>query len=183
MAKQSNSSLTLPALIATQIADVAARTRRSTAFIVLRSLSGASKDATGSITAPTLPLKLERDDDDPANVMSKIQTTCGNREFAAAIAGAWTSNGERFLKWADTESAAQKVEEADDLDAELKAAQDPATNTATLDKLASSAFPRVRALVAAHKNSSESAIKQLERDRETYVRDAVANRRLSGVSR
>jgi hypothetical protein len=181
MAKPSNSSLILPAQIANQIADVAARTRRSTAFIVLRSLSGAAKDATASIAAPTLPLKLERDDDDPANIVGKIQTACGNRELAAAIAGAWTSNGARFLKWADTESAAQKAEEADDLDAELKAAHDPATSAATLDKLASSAFPRVRALVAAHKNSSGQAIKLLERDRETYVRDAVANRKLSGV--
>ncbi len=183
MAKPSNSNLTLPASIATQIADVAARTRRSTAFIVLRSISGASKDVAASISAPTLPLELARDDDDPANIVSKIQTVCGKRELAAAITGAWMSNGARFLKWADTESSAQEAEAADDLDAELKAANDPTTDTATLDNLASSAFPRVRALVAAHKNSSEAAIKQLERDRETYVRDAVANRKLSGVTR
>jgi hypothetical protein len=182
MAKPSNSSLTLPSAVATQIADVAARTRRSTAFIVLRSLSGAARDASAPIAAPTLPLKIEKDDDDPANIVSKIQAAAGSRDLASAIAGAWASNGARFLKWADTESAAQKAEEADDLDAELKAASLPTTPTAALDKLAASVFPRVRALVAAHKNASATAIKLLERDRETYVRDAVANRRLSGIN-
>jgi len=182
MAKTSKASLTLPSAIATQISDVAARTRRSTAFIVLRSLSGAPKDASATISAPTLALKLERDDDDPANIVSKIEAAAGSRDLAAAIAGAWASNGTRFLKWAETEAAAQKAEEADDLDAELKTASDPATQTAALEKLAGSVFPRVRALVAAHKNTSATAIKLLERDRETYVRDAIANRRLKGVS-
>ncbi len=170
--------LMLPAEVAQEIARVAASTQRSTAFITLRALVAAPKDAVAEAGDTSFSLSL--DDDDPATTLTKIKAVAGKRPLDQAVAGAWAQTRSRFAKWLEKESAARQAEDASDLDAALAEAQAPGTSADRLAVLAGSEYPRVRALVAAHVGTPPTALASLAKDREPYVRDAVENRRLKG---
>ena len=164
----------LPKQVADEIINVASRTQRSTAFIVLRALMAAPKDALAAAGPTALMLAL--DDDDPATTLSKIKTTVGKRPLDEAVSGAWAETRQRFSKWLDKEATAREAENADDLDQGLTAAKDPRTSATALNDLAGSEYPRVRALVAVHPATEASTLAKLAQDREPYVRAAVEKR-------
>lgn len=167
----------LPPHVANELEQVAAATQRSTAFIALRALlAGGKAPLTPATKVQTFTLQL--DEDDAANTLTKLTQAAGERGVDEALAAAWTATRDRFAKFLDKETSARQAEVADELDQSLAQAEAPDTSTQRLEELAASAYPRVRALVAAHPNTSEAALLRLSRDKEPYVRDAVENRQL-----
>ena len=165
----------LPPEVASEIAQVATSAQRSTAFIALRALLAAPKDAVGS-TEGTVGFALNLDEDDPATTLTKIKSAAGKRPLDAAVAGAWTHTRQRFSQWMEKQTVARQAEDADDLDQALAQAKDPNASPSTLSELARSEYPRVRALVAAHPRTDAAALAKLAQDREPYVRAAVEKR-------
>lgn len=166
--------LMLPAEVAQEIAQVAASAQRSTAFITLRALLAAPKDAVAEAGDTSFSLSL--DEDDPTTTLTKIKATAGKRPLDQAVAGAWTQTRSRFAKWLEKESAARQAEDAGDLDAALAEAQAAGTSADRLAALARSEYPRVRALVAAHGATPAETLSALAKDREPYVREVVQRR-------
>jgi hypothetical protein len=167
----------LPSETAQELAKVAEATQRSTGFIALRALSAAPK-APAVTVAKAVAFELTLDEDDAANTFAKITATSGDRSVDEALAAAWVATRDRFSKFLSKETTAREAEQADELDDSLREAAAPSTTAARLDELSASAYPRVRALVAAHPNTTAKALAQLSRDKEPYVRDAVENRTL-----
>lgn len=173
-------AVSLPQTIASEIADAARRTQRSTAFIVRRALAAAPKDAASAPADPaTAALALTLDEDDPPDTLSKIKSAAGARPLDTAIASAWLATRARFQAWIAREEAAAHAERADDLDAGLRDARDPNLDLARLLALSKSEYPKIRALVAVHPATPPEVLAALARDREPYVRDAVENRSLA----
>jgi hypothetical protein len=169
----------LPREVATEIADAAARTQRSVAFIVRRAL-GAAPNAPPASHGEKHELALTTGEDDPADMLTKIKAMAKERSLDHAIAAAWLETRARFHAWIAREEAAGEAERADDLDAALRESQDPGTSAARLTALASSEYPKVRALIAIHPACPAEILTKLAQDKEPYVRDAVENRRLKG---
>lgn len=167
----------LPVDVAKELSQVAAATQRSTAFIALRALLAGAKAAPVAV-AKAEAFTLQLDEDDAANTLTKITQAAGSRGVDDALVSAWAATRDRFAKFLDKETSARQAEAADELDESLAQAEAPGTTTARLDELAGSGYPRVRALVAAHPNTSDAALARLARDKEPYVRDAVENRQL-----
>ena len=167
----------LPFEIAQELAKVAEATQRSTGFIALRALSAAPK-APAAAAALSVAFELTLDEDDAANTLTKITAASGDRSVDEALAAAWVATRDRFSKFLSKETSARQAEQADELDESLREAEAPGTTAARLDELSSSAYPRVRALVAAHPNATAKSLALLSRDKEPYVRDAVENRTL-----
>ncbi len=155
---------------AAEIRQVAAGVGRSVAFVVERALA-AAPSAVGSSGSESL--LLTADEDDPADLMKRIEKRAGARDLGAAIAGSWAATRARFLSWVDREKAAQQAERADDLDAALADAARATTSVARLSELAGSVYPKVRALVAAHPSTPDEVRAKLATDREPYVREAA----------
>jgi hypothetical protein len=166
----------LPRPIATEIADVVARTQRSPAFVALRALGAAPAAPAAPPAGDRAALALTTDDDDPPNTAAKLKAAAAGRPLDEALAAAWVATRARFQRWAEREVALRGAERADDLDAGLAAAADPATPPGRLAELAASPYPRIRALVAAHPQAPADALARLAEDREPYVRDAVRDR-------
>jgi len=169
----------VPLEVAGEIADAARRTQRSIAFIVRRAL-GAAPNATNVPQGDRQALVLTTDEDDPADTLTKIEAAAKTRSLDDAIAAAWTETRARFHAWIAREEAACQAERADDLDAALRDSQDPKVSVERLTTLASSEYPKVRALVAVHAACPAEVRARLAEDKEPYVRDAVENRRLKG---
>lgn len=165
--------------VAEEIADAARRTQRSVAFIVRRAL-GAAPNAQNVPSGEKAELALTTDEDDPADQLTKIKAHAKSRSLDDAIAAAWTETRARFHAWIAREEAAGQAERADDLDHSLRDAQDPKISIDRLIALASSEYPKVRALVAIHPACPADILTKLSTDKEPYVRDAVENRRLKG---
>lgn len=173
-------TVSMPRTVAHEVADVAARTQRSVAFIARRALSAAPPDAPLPAMTELESLALTTDEDDPPDTVSKLKAAATSRCLDEALAAAWVATRDRFKKWLEREESAQQAERADDLDAGLRAAADPATAVDRLVVLGSSEYPKIRALVAAHPKTPAEVLGRLAQDREPYVRDAVENRRLKG---
>lgn len=171
-----NLKIKLPPDVAAEITQVAERTQRSTAFIALRALLAGGKTAPVVATPNMLPFELRVDDDDPASTFAKIKAAAGPLPLDQALAGAWASTRQRFAQWLEQESTARQAEAADELDQGLAEATSTSTPAARLVILASSDYPRIRALVAAHANTPEAVVAKLAKDKEPYVREAVAAR-------
>jgi hypothetical protein len=164
-------SLELPQAIAFEIADAARRTHRSTAFIVARALAAGKGAPAVALDGPTAALALSSDEDDPPSALSAAK-----KASAAELAAAWTATRARFAAWVAREEEAQAAERADDLDAGLRDADDPATPPARLAALARSEYVRVRALVAAHPHAPTEALTLLGADKDRVVREALGRR-------
>jgi hypothetical protein len=171
-------SVELPIAAAKEIEEVARRTRRSVAFVVRRALgaSGAAGVAT-PLEGPQAPLVLTTDDDDPADLMARIDRALEGQPLARALSSAWESVRTRFLAWAEREEHADTATDAGDLDRALADAVAPATSAERLASLASSEYPRVRALVAVHPHTPAAVLAQLAQDREPSVRKAATEGR------
>jgi len=168
------SRVLVSAATAAEMAEVAVAVRRSVAFVVERALS-AAPDAVGF--AGDTALELVLDEDDPADLRARIVKRAGGRLLDGAVNAAWLASRTRFFAWAEREREAQAAERADDLDAELADAARPSAPLARLVELGRSAYPKVRALVAANPTTPNEVVEYLASDREPYVRDAVENRR------
>jgi hypothetical protein len=162
-------TLQLPAALADEIRDVAARAQRSVAFVVVRAIAAAKAAPEAVISGPTTALVLATDEEDPPNLLKQAPS-------AAALAGAWPLARDKFFAWIRRLEEAAKAESADDLDAALAQAADPGTPIARLTELSKSEYPKVRALVARHANTPADVIAQLAKDREPYVREAASAR-------
>jgi hypothetical protein len=173
-AKSSKAKVMVPVEVAREITDVARRTRRSVAFVVRRALG--SGPPPGEASGELVALELTVDDDDPANLVSKIRAAAGDRELGGAIAAAWGVMRARFLEWAAREESAAEAERADDLDAALAEAAAPDTPPERLAALSSSEYVRVRALVAAHPRTPPDVRARLAADKDRVVRAAAAPR-------
>jgi hypothetical protein len=163
--------LDLPAAIGDEIRDVARRAQRSVAFVVQRTLIAGKDAPVTAMSGPTAPLLLTTDDEDPPNLPAKLKAVT-----AVEVASAWPAAREKFHAWLKKLEAAAQAERADDLDAELAQASDPSTAAARLAELSKSVYPKVRMLVAAHKNTSADVIAALAKDREPSVREIVSAR-------
>lgn len=170
-------TVSVPPEVAGEIAEAARRTHRSIAFIVRRALA-ACKDAPAAPAGERAPLQLTTDDDDPPDTAARIKAAAGARPLDDAIAAAWIATRARFQAWIAREEAAAQAERADELDDSLRDARDPSTPVDKLRALAGSAYPKVRALVAAHPSTPPDVLSRLAKDREPYVREAVERRRL-----
>ena len=172
--KGKSPSIDLPPAIAKEIADAAAKTHRSTAFIIARALAAGKGAPPVSLTAPFVALALTSDEDDPPKALSAAKSA-STEELAAA----WTATRARFAAWIAREVEAQKAEHADDLDRGLADAENPATPAARLVELARSEYVRVRTLVARHPAAPPEALAILGADKDRVVREALENRRLA----
>lgn len=164
---------------AREIEQIAEGAGRSVAFVVERALAAAKLERMIGGAPGVAPLVLALDQDDPADLRARISKrgkAVGSLDLA--VEAAWAKTRERFVAWVAREQEAQKAEVADDLDRELEAARAPKTSCEQLAVLGASVYPRVRALVAAHAATDTATLTRLARDREPYVRDAVANRRV-----
>jgi hypothetical protein len=159
--------LQLPTTVAEEIADIARRAQRSVAFVAVRAVA-AAKDAPPpqKIAGPTAPLSLATDDEDPPNLLKQPPS-------AESVAAAWPIAREKFLAWVRRLEEASQAERADDLDAALAEAAHPQTAAARLAELSRSEYPKVRALVAAHTNTSAEVREKLKQDRERSVRESA----------
>jgi hypothetical protein len=163
--------------VAAEIADAAARTGRSTAFIVRRAL-GAAGAAQLVPSGARAPLSIEPDEDDPADLLTKIKAYGGEgRSLDDAVAAAWTATRARFQSFLARLEDAAKAEQADELDTSLRDAANPAISPERVTALSTSEYPKVRALVAEHPKASAEVLARLAEDREPYVREAVTKRR------
>jgi len=173
--KGKTASIELPSAIAAEIADAAAKTRRSTAFIVARALAAGKGAPAVSLSAPLVALALTSDEDDPPKALSAAKATTTDE-----LAAAWTATRARFAAWVAREVEAQRAEHADDLDRGLADAENPATPAARLVELAKSEYVRVRTMVARHPTVPPEALAILGADQDRVVREALENRRLAG---
>lgn len=164
-------TLELPRSVADEIADAARKTGRSTAFIVARALTAGQGAAAQTLAPPLATLTLTSDDDDPASALATAR-----KATPAQLVAAWAATRARFAAWVAREVEAQHAERADDLDAGLRDAADPATPSPRLLELASSEYVRVRALVARHPAAPPEALTRLGADRDRVVRQALADR-------
>jgi hypothetical protein len=163
--------LELPPAIGDEIRDVARRAQRSVAFVVQRTLVAGKDAPVTAVSGPTAPLALTTDDEDPPNLLTKLKAVT-----AADIVSAWPVAREKFHAWLKKLEDAAQAERADDLDAELAHASDPATLAPRLAELSKSEYPKVRALVAAHANVTPAVLELLAKDRERSVREAASAR-------
>jgi hypothetical protein len=170
-AKAKLPTLELPSAIADEIADAAAKTHRSLAFIVARTLAAGGNAAPVAIAGERVTLTLRADEDDPPSAVAAAK-----QASAAAVVAAWTATRARFAAWIAREQAAQQAERADDLDAGLRDAADVRTPPPRLLQLAQSEYVRVRALVAGHPAAPPEALTLLGADRDRVVRQALASR-------
>jgi len=161
-------ALEVPVGVRDEIVAIAARAGRSTVFVAARALSAAPTAPPGA-AGPMVPLALVPDEDDPPGLCAKVLAQGGAR-----LAAAWLASRERFLAWAARAEAADRASQADDLDAALTEAADPATGPARLATLARSEYPRVRARVAGHPEVPPEVRASLARDRDRTVREAAA---------
>lgn len=166
-------SIELPSAIADEIADAAAKTHRSTAFIIARALAAGKGAPPVPLAAPMKALPLTSDEDDPPSAIAAAKKASG-----AELAAAWTATRARFAAWIAREVEAQRAEQADDLDRGLADAENPATPPARLVELARSEYVRVRTLVARHPAAPPEALQILGGDKDRVVREALENRRL-----
>jgi hypothetical protein len=173
-------TVSLPRDVADELADAARRTQRSVAFIVRRALGAAPNASDAGAPSERVDLALTTDEDDPPDTATKIKAAAKGRSLDDAIAAAWRETRARFHAWIAREEAAATAERADDLDTSLADAQAASTPVARLTALASSEYPKVRALVAIHPSTPPDVLAKLSQDKEPYVRDAVENRRLKG---
>jgi len=167
----------LPAEIAHEISDAAQKTRRSVSFIVQRALAAAGPVA--AVAGGDTALALTTDDDDPADLGSRIKKLAGDRPLDGAIAAAWAATRARFAAFIAREVAAQSQENADDLDAALAVLADPKATPARLASLAASDYVRVRTLLAEHPNTDAATLAKLGEDKDRVVRAALAKRTAS----
>ena len=173
--KSKVASIDLPPAIATEIADAAKKTHRSTAFIVARALAAGKGAPAVSLSAPFVALPLVSDEDDPPKALAAARAATTDE-----LAAAWTATRARFAAWVAREVEAQKAEHADDLDAGLADAENPSTPPARLVELARSEYVRVRTMVARHPAAPPEALAILGADKDRVVREALENRRLAG---
>ncbi len=164
----------LPQAITGEIADAAAKTHRSTAFIIARALAAGKGAPAVPLSGPLSPLPLTSDEDDPPSALAAAK-----RASAAELAAAWTATRVRFAAWIAREVDAQRAEQADELDQGLADAGDPQTPAARLVELARSEYVRVRTLVARHPSAPPEALQLLGADKDRVVREALENRRLA----
>jgi hypothetical protein len=164
-------TITVPRALADEIADAAAQTGRSVAFIVARALAAADGAAAVALDGALVPFVLTSDEDDPPRAVAAAR-----QASAAAVAAAWNATRARFAAWIAREQEAQRAERADDLDAGLRDAADAATPPERLAELAKSEYVRVRALVAGHPAAPREALALLAADRDRVVRTALAAR-------
>ncbi len=87
------------------------------------------------------------------------------------------SRREPILAWVERVAALNADASTDELDAELRAAADAKTPPARLAELAKSAYPRVRALVAANSVTPAAVLAVLSQDGDRVVKAALAARR------
>ena len=163
--------LEVPSAIADEIRDVAHRAQRSVAFVVQRTLVAGKDAPVTAASGPTAPLLLTTDDEDPPNLLTKLKSISADQ-----VASAWPAAREKFHAWLKKLEEAAQAERADDLDSELAQAGDPSTPAARLAELSKSVYPKVRCLVAAHKNTSADVIAVLAKDREPKIREIVSAR-------
>jgi hypothetical protein len=173
--KSKAASIELPEAIANEIADAAVRTHRSTSFIIARALAAGKGAPAVTLAAPLKALPLTSDEDDPPSAISVAK-----KASAAELAAAWTATRARFAAWIAREEEAQKAERADDLDAGLRDAANPATPAARLVELARSEYGRVRPLLVANPAAPAEALAILAQDKDRVVREALENRKLAG---
>ncbi|HEX4458461.1 MAG TPA: hypothetical protein VIA18_10855 [Polyangia bacterium] len=170
-AKTKPLTVELPHAIAAEIADAAQKTHRSTTFIVARALAAGRGATHFPLDGALEKLTLVSDDDDPPSAIAAVK-----KASAGDIAAAWTATRARFAAWIAREQEAQANERADDLDAGLRDAADPAAPPARLAELATSEYVKVRALVARHPATPADALAKLGADADRIVRAALAAR-------
>ncbi len=173
-------TLTLPVPIADEIAAAAARAERSIGFLVLGALKAAGPLKGDPPAAPDRALELTVDEDDPRDLLARLAKLAAERapgrSLDHATALAWSAGRAQILAWVERVAAVNAGARADDLDDGLRAAADATTAPDRLVALAKSAYPRVRALVAAHPRAPEEALAQLRADRDRVVRETLAAR-------
>jgi hypothetical protein len=170
-AKTKPLTVELPRAVAAEIADAAQKTHRSTTFIVARALSAGRGAAKIPRDGERTTLTLTADEDDPPSAVSAVKKATSDD-----VAAAWVSTRDRFAAWIAREEAAQANERADDLDAGLRDAADPAARPARLAELAASEYVKVRALVAQHPATPAEVLARLGADSDRIVRAALAAR-------
>jgi hypothetical protein len=168
-------TIDLPTAIADEIADAAAKTHRSTAFILARALAAGKGAPAVPLAAPLKPLPITSDEDDPASALAAAK-----KATTADVAAAWTATRARFAAWIAREVEAQKAERADDLDAGLRDAADPKTPPARMAELARSEYVRVRTTLLGNPALVPEALAILAADKDRVVREALENRKLAG---
>jgi len=168
-------TIDLPTAIADEIADAAANTHRSTAFILARALAAGKGAPAVPLAAPLKPLPITSDEDDPASALAAAK-----KATTADVAAAWTATRARFAAWIAREVEAQKAERADDLDAGLRDAADPKTPPARMAELARSEYVRVRTTLLGNPALAPEALAILAADKDRVVREALENRKLAG---
>jgi hypothetical protein len=170
--KAKSPAIELPSAIVDEITDAARRTHRSIVFIVARALAAGKNAPAVALDGPHGVLVLVCDEDDPPSAL-----VAAKKASPAALAAAWTATRARFAAWIAREEEAQKAERADDLDAGLRDAADPAAPPARLVELAHSDYVRVRVLVARHPAAPAAALERLRADPDRVVRAALAERK------
>lgn len=173
--KAKTPTLELPQAIADEIADAAQKTHRSTTFVVARALAAGKGAPAVPLSAPMAPLSLTSDEDDPPSALAAAK-----KATSAEVAAAWTATRARFAAWIAREQEAQKAERADDLDAGLRDAANPATPAPRLVELARSEYVRVRTLLVSNPALPAEALAVLAADKDRVVREALENRKLAG---
>lgn len=173
-------TLELPLAVADELSSASARCERSVGFLVLGALKSAGT-LSGTPTGERKSIELTTDDDDPADLASRCKKLAAEktkgRSLDDAVALAWAARREQILAWVERVGKVNEGERADDLDEGLRVAADPATPAVKLVELAKSAYPRVRALVAAHPGAPKEALDLMGNDRERIVREALIARR------
>ncbi len=173
-------TLELPGAVADELSSASARCERSVGFLVLGALKSSSA-LSGTPGTDRKPIELSTDDDDPADLASRVKKLAAEkakgRSLDDAVALAWLERREQILAWVARVGKINEGERADDLDDGLRLAADVATPAAKLVELATSAYPRVRALVAAHPGAPKEALDLMGNDRERIVREALIARR------
>lgn len=173
-------SLKLPIATVAEIERAAARCERSVGFLILGALKSASS-LSGEPVGERVSFALRTDDEDPRDLVARSKKLAAEkapkRAFDDAVALAWQARREQILAWVEKIAKVNEGEKSDDLDEGLRIAADPATEPDKLVDLAKSEYPRVRALVAAHRGSPMEALELMKNDRERIVREALIARR------
>jgi hypothetical protein len=173
-------ALSLPAEIAAEVLSASARSERSPGFLLLGALKGAGPLAGRRENGPRRSVLLDREEDDPRDLVSQIQKLAAAKarelDLDTAATLAWRERRFAILAWVDRIAALNQAAGDDELDEGLRAAADPSTPPVRLLALAESPYPRVRALVAAHAHAPAHALSLLGRDGDRLVRDALAAR-------
>jgi hypothetical protein len=161
----------LPTSIADEIVATAAAVGRSVAFVVDRALTAAPAAAPVADAGPRRVLAITTDEDDSPRVLTRARAAAPE-----TITAAWTATRERFAAWVARAQEAARAEAADDLDAGLRDAADPATPPDRLLALTANEYPRVRALVARNPAAPPEALARLRADRDRGVQAALVER-------